>query len=121
MGKPYKLLAFWFLCLLAYLIPWAESNKGLLQGFNLIPFTFPYLLGLLVGLLPIIAGGRRLFVAIVASILMLFGVLLVLIYWYSLALHYGGVAELEVGIWIALVVPLLYLLGSIYVYSREIG
>lgn len=114
------LVLFWLLVFVAYLIPWSESSKGLHNGLGLLPFTTPYLSGLVLGLHAVFVKTRRFLLAAIASILMITGVLLVVFWWYGLALHYvatgGGVAELEPGIWFALAIILVYLLLSIYMH-----
>lgn len=119
MDLPRIFVFSWILCLIAYLMPWAEGNKGILLGFSLAPFTLPYLIGLIVGLVSLMAKVRKLLLAIAASMLMVFGVFMVIFYWYSLALHYGGVAKLMIGVWIALIASALYLLTSFYTLKRR--
>ncbi|GEM_PF-2578370 len=117
------LVVSWLLVFMAYLAPWSESNRGLHSGLGLLPFTAPYLVGLVLGLLAVFTKTRRFSLVIAPSILMFTGILLVISWWYGLALHYvatgGGIAELEPGIWLATAASLVYLLLSIYVHASK--
>ena len=101
----------WILCLVSFLLPWARSSTGILFGFNLTPFTTPYIAGLVIGFPQLVTKVKKI-LPILACILMVWGVFNVVFYWYNLALHYiatgGGVAEILIGAWIALA-NLLYL------------
>lgn len=118
----YRLCVFisWVLCFVAYLIPWVESGTGFLPGFRLILFTAPYALGLVLGFISLCIGTHRLLLAILAFVLMIVSVVCVIFYWYSLALHYvatgGGVAELEIGVWLALIASTVYLVLNILLH-----
>ena len=107
----------WILCLAVFLVPWARGSTGMLFGFNLLPFTIPYIVGLAIGFPPIVTRSRRALLTVLASIFMLWGALNVALYWYSLALHYvatgGGVAEILPGTWIALITALAYLITAL--------
>lgn len=122
MKKLYVVIS-WILCFIAYLMPWVRSNVGFLPAFKLTLFTFPYAVGLALGLISFWIKKRRLLLNISACILMIIGVLCVIFYWYSLALHYvatgGGVAELEIGVWFAFATTIIYLLLNIFVKLKN--
>jgi len=107
----------WVLCLVSFLLPWARSSTGILFGFNLIPFTIPYIAGLAIGFPPLVGKVKKVF-PVLACILMVWGVINVAFYWYNLALHYvatsGGAAEILIGSWIALATVFLHLAVTIY-------
>lgn len=121
-------LALWALVLLDYFIaPWAKASAGPLRGYELLPFTLPYLAGLLLGLLATTSTARKLAaLTIIAGALMATGVLLVVFWWYSLALHYvatgGGVAELEPTVWLTLKDSVVFsTVGVVMAISRPRG
>jgi hypothetical protein len=112
----------WILCFIAYLLPWARSSTGILLGFNLTPFTTPYIAGLVIGFPQLVTKAKKI-LPILACILMVWGVFNVVFYWYNLALHYiaigGGVAEILIGTWIALATAFLHLVVTIYRYQSR--
>jgi hypothetical protein len=65
----------WLLAVIAYSLPWATVDGQTFVGWNFtIPFSITYLIGLLLGLVVLIARFKPVTMTIVAGVLMLLGV-----------------------------------------------
>ncbi|MCC6014134.1 MAG: hypothetical protein LM564_00325 [Desulfurococcaceae archaeon] len=65
----------WLLTAIAYSLPWATVDGMSYVGWNLtVPFSITYLIGLLLGLVVLVAGFKPVTMTIIAGVLMLLGV-----------------------------------------------
>jgi peptidoglycan/LPS O-acetylase OafA/YrhL len=114
----------WLLAVIAYSLPWATVDGQTFVGWNFtIPFSITYLIGLILGLVVLIARFKPVAMTIVAGILMLLGIVgayLGLGVAAVLAGLAGGEAKAEAGIGLALIVSIIYTVLGAYVGKKLI-
>jgi hypothetical protein len=109
----------WLLTVIAYSLPWATVDGRSYVGWNFtVPFSITYLIGLLLGLVVLVARFKPVTMTIIAGVLMLLGVagaFLGLGAAAVLAGLAGGRANPEAGMGLALVVSMVYTVLGAYV------
>jgi hypothetical protein len=114
----------WLLAVIAYSLPWATVDGQIFVGWNFtIPFSITYLIGLILGLVVLIARFKPVAMTIVAGILMLLGIVGAYLGLGALAILAGlagGEAKAEAGIGLALIVSIIYTVLGAYVGKKLI-
>jgi hypothetical protein len=112
----------WLFAVIAYSTPWATVDGQTFVGWNFtIPFSITYLIGLILGLVVLVARFKPVAMTIVAGILMLLGIAgayLGLGVAAVLAGLAGGKAKAEAGIGLALIVSIIYTVLGAYVGKK---
>lgn len=105
--------AVYLLFTISYFLPWGAQNGTVYLGISIMPFSAPYLAGIIAGLIAVTSKRRLLPLVVLSGLLGVLGVLLVSLWWYGLALHYvagsGVKVTIEFGAWVALASSLIYI------------
>jgi len=106
----------WFITLIAYSLPWAKVNDEIYSGWSFtVPFSFTYVIGILLGLIVLIIKFKPIVMTIIAGILMFLGVIGGA-FGYSLGamLHglVGAKATMEAGMGVAFLFTIIYMIGG---------
>ena len=108
----------WLLATIAFFLPWSSSDSEVYSGLSfVVPFSFTYLIGILLGLIVILTKKWKFALTILAGILMILGVLGA-VFGYSvagaLAEFTGGKISTEYGFGLSLLLSIVYLVvGSV--------
>ena len=114
----------WLLTVIAYSMPWARTDDISFTGWNFtIPFSISYLIGMVLGLVVLLAKFRPVIMTIIAGILMILGVA-------GAMLGYGAMealagfewthAETEAGMGLALLLSIAYTIIGAYIGKKMI-
>jgi hypothetical protein len=108
----------WLLATIAFFLPWASSDSKVYSGLNfVVPFSFTYLIGILLGLIVILTKKWKFALTILAGILMILGVLgaiLGISIAGALVKFTGGKISTEYGSGLSLLLSIVYLVvGSV--------
>jgi len=108
----------WLLATIAFFLPWASSDSEVYSGLNfVVPFSFTYLIGILLGLIVILTKKWKFALTILAGILMILGVLGAVLGYSiagALAEFTGGKISTEYGFGLSLLLSIVYLVvGSV--------
>jgi len=102
----------WFLTVIVYSIPWARTNGKIYTGWHFtVPFSFTYLIGIILGLIVLLTKKWKFSLTIVAGILMILGVLGA-IFGYALAKALASITgksvSTEAGSGLAFLLSIIY-------------
>ena len=108
----------WLVTLIAYSVPWAMINGEPYTGWSFtIPFSFTYLIGLLIGLIVLIIRYKPVLMTIIAGILMILGIIGAFI-GFGMVAVLGGLAgaevELGAGLGGSFLLSIIYMVAGSY-------
>jgi hypothetical protein len=103
----------WLLATIAFFLPWASMDSKSYSGLNFtVPFSFTYLIGILLGLIVILTERWKFALTMLAGILMILGVLGAALGYSvveALAGFTGGKISSEFGSGLSLLLSIVYL------------
>jgi len=112
----------WALATIAYFTPWAKVNGEVYTGWQFtVPFSFTYLIGIILGIIVLTTKWRKTAMTIVAGILMILGVLGGA-FGYAIGAAVAGLvgktATTEVGSGLALLLSIIYTVAGTIIARR---
>jgi DNA-directed RNA polymerase subunit RPC12/RpoP len=118
MGAKWRIIygLLWFMTLIAYSLPWAKVNDEIYSGWSFtVPFSFTYVIGILLGLIVLIIKFKPIIMTIIAGILMFLGVIGGA-FGYAIGAMFSGLvgakATMEGGMGIAFLFTIIYMIGG---------
>ena len=108
----------WILATIAYFLPWARAGDKVFVGYEFtVPFSFTYLIGIILGLIVLATKWAKVPMTLVAGILMILGVLGAVFGFAmagALAGFTGETVAMESGMGLAFLLSLIYtIVGTI--------
>jgi len=114
----------WLLTAIAYFVPWASVDGETYTGWQFtVPFSFTYLIGMLIGLVVLITKFKPITMTIAAGVLMILGIigaflgygLAKVIWWIA-----GAEVTTEAGIGFAFIASMLYMVAGAYAGKKMV-
>ena len=114
----------WLLTVVAYSMPWASIDGEMYTGWSFtLPFSFTYLIGILIGLVVLITKFKPIAMTIIAGILMILGLVGASL-GYGLAAALAGIMEAKVtteaGMGFAFIAIILYMIVGAYAGKKMV-
>jgi hypothetical protein len=114
----------WLLTVIAYSLPWASADGKVFTGWSFtVPFSFTYVIGMLLGLIVLLTKFKPVAMTIFAGILMLLGVFGA-VFGYALAAALAGLTgakvSTEAGGGLALIASMIYMVAGAYVGKKMV-
>ncbi|MHA1616336.1 MAG: hypothetical protein ACTSX9_03400 [Candidatus Njordarchaeales archaeon] len=98
----------WGLCTILYFLPWASTSEKMYIGLNFtVPFSFTYLIGIIIGLVVLLTRTSPVALTVIAGIMMFIGVIGA---WFTMTLleALGEEVSIEGGLVLAFFMSLIY-------------
>ncbi len=112
----------WLLTIIMYSIPWASLDGEVYTGWSFtVPFSFTYLIGILLGLIVLVIKFKPVTMTVIAGIMMVLGVLGAT-FGYAIGGIFAGLfvrqLEIEAGLPLAFILSIIYMIVGAYICKR---